>query len=128
MFVDGVTCNYCGKSAVLTTGQIIYPHREDLKFLKFWQCVSCDAYVGCHKNSKDYKPLGILANRELRQLRIKAHGLFDLSWRSGKITRDKAYQRLSQSMGIKKKDCHIGHFNIDQCEMALNVLIGKNKL
>jgi hypothetical protein len=36
-------------------------------------CVPCDAYVGTHKNSKDHKPLGFLANRGLREARKAAH-------------------------------------------------------
>lgn len=61
-----VVCDYCGADAKLVTGDVIYPHRHDLRARRFWQCVPCDAYVGTHANSLNHHPLGRLANAELR--------------------------------------------------------------
>ena len=59
---------------------------------KCYYCEPCNAYVGCHKNSR--KPLGTLANKELRELRIRTHEIFDPLWKSGKMTRSEAYKML----------------------------------
>lgn len=58
-------CSYCNNEAKLVSGNVIYPHRPDLAYLRFWQCAPCAAYVGCHKGTT--KPLGRIANAELRQ-------------------------------------------------------------
>ena len=47
--LKSVDCDYCQKPAELVTGATIYPHRNDLAHLRFWRCVPCEAYVGCHK-------------------------------------------------------------------------------
>lgn len=116
-------CPYCNKTAILTTGQIIYPHRSDLAHLRFWQCKPCDAYVGCHKNSKDYKPLGRLANTELREWKMKVHEVFDPLWKNNGISRDKAYQKLSQLLNLRKSDCHIGMFDVETCKRAVDLIM-----
>lgn len=58
-------CDYCNKDAELVGGDIIYPHRPDLYELKFYYCAVCEAWCGCHRGTT--KPLGRLANAELRQ-------------------------------------------------------------
>jgi len=113
-----INCNYCGKAAQLVTGDVIYPHREDLYSLKFYLCNSCDAYVGCHKNS-DAVPLGRLANAELRKAKSAAHAAFDPIWKSGKMTRNKAYELLAKSLRLDKKHCHIGMFDVETCEEVI---------
>lgn len=113
-----VNCDYCSKAAQLVTGDVIYPHRQDLYSLKFYLCNSCNAYVGCHKNS-DGAPLGRLANAELRKAKSAAHAAFDPIWKSGKMTRNKAYELLAKSLRLDKKHCHIGMFDIETCEEVI---------
>jgi len=76
-----VTWPYCRAAALLVSGAVLYPHREDLAELKFWQCEPCKAYVGCHRAGVGHgdgsKPLGTLANEELRRARNRAHAAFD---------------------------------------------------
>lgn len=120
----GVQCDYCGQPAQLVGGDAIYPHRPDLFRKKFWSCARCDAYVGCHpKAGKNGRgglgdgtvPLGRLADRQLRRAKSSAHTLFDPIWKSGQMPRKKAYAWLAEKMGIATTDCHIGMFNVDQC-------------
>lgn len=83
-------CSHCGGECRLTDGAEIYPHRQDLKVLRFWKCDPCDAYVGCHKpgmsdnNPKGDKPLGTAANAELRKLRQQVHGIVDPVWQNAR--------------------------------------------
>ena len=112
-------CEYCRKSAVLVNGEKIYPHRTDLYKLNFWLCEDCGAYVGCHKGT--ITPLGRLANAELRKAKSAAHNSFDPKWRNRSMSRDQAYDWLSRKLGIDKKDCHIGMFDVDMCNKVIEV-------
>lgn len=105
-------CDYCGQPAQHVSGDIVYPHRHDLYSKKFYMCVPCDAYVGCHA---DGKPLGRLANHSLRTAKMRAHVVFDSLWQSGRMTRHAAYKWLSHAMDLPKEQTHIGMFDIGQC-------------
>lgn len=112
-------CPYCGKESELVTGRVIYPHRSDLYHLWFYRCAPCDAYEGCHPGSK--RPLGRLANRELRQARMAAHRAFDPIWKSKEMNRSQAYAWLASRLGIEIEDCHIGMFDVSKCEQVVVV-------
>lgn len=115
-------CHYCNKEAELVLGNEIYPSLKHLHNRFFYLCKSCDAYVGCHAHTS--KPMGILANKELRQAKIKAHSAFDATWRGGspKPSRKAAYKMLANKLGINSKDCHIGMFNLEMCNKVIEVL------
>lgn len=63
-----------------------------------------------------------MANEELRQLRMKCHRVFDVKWKSGKMTRNKAYKWLQNKMNLSSEDAHIGRFNKTQCIQLLKIL------
>lgn len=107
-------CPYCGAESKKVTGKEVYPHRPDLYSKTFYMCKPCDAYVGCHPGTS--KALGRLANAELRAAKSAAHRMFDLIWRDGSMSRGAAYSWLAEQLGIDKKDCHIGMFDVDMCE------------
>lgn len=118
-------CDYCGNPAKLVTGEAIYPHRPDLYHLHFWQCEPCGAYVGCHKkeggNGDGTKPLGRLANAELRAAKQRAHAAFDPIWRERRMRRHEAYGWLAAKLGISKADCHIGWMDDEQLRRVVTV-------
>jgi hypothetical protein len=113
-------CPYCHNRSKQVTGEAIYPHREDLFNLTFYSCDPCGAYVGCHGTSN--KPLGRLANAQLRQAKSAAHRAFDPLWRNKIMTRQKAYKWLAQSLQINGKNCHIGMFDVKQCEKVIELV------
>jgi zinc-finger-containing domain len=122
-----VICHYCGNPAELVDSEAVYPSGAD--YGPLWLCRPCGAYVGTHKNSKDHKPLGRLANAELRGMRKAAHRAFDPLWRS-KMERDKmtknaaraaAYRWLADQLELDKRACHIGDFDLDQCRKVVEV-------
>lgn len=112
-----VNCDYCGEQALLVSGEVIYPSRSDLGNLWFYQCKPCNAYVGSHKGSN--KPLGRLANKELRKAKMAAHRSFDYIWTSEKMKRAKAYSWLAKQLGIPASECHIGMFDVDTCNKVV---------
>ena len=111
-------CPYCDHESEKVTGKAIYRHRPDLYSKTFYFCSTCDAYVGC--NSGTNKPLGRLADAELRKAKNEAHRAFDPLWRDNEnLTRSKAYRWLSEKLGIDKRDCHIGMFDVDTCRRVV---------
>lgn len=116
---SGVKCPYCDGFAEPCGGDVIYPHRPDLYAKNFYICVPCDAYVGCHPGTT--KPLGRLANAELRAAKSDAHVYFDLIWQSGELTRTEAYAWLAEQLSITTDQCHIGMFDVDMCKRVNDV-------
>lgn len=117
-----IRCDYCKQPTQLVSGLKIYPHRPDLKGLRFWSCDPCGAYVGCHKTSPKHAPLGRLANAELRAWKQRAHSNFDPLWQFGRMRRREAYQWLAREMKIDFKSCHIGKFNVQQCKDVVQIV------
>jgi hypothetical protein len=118
-----ITCPYCQQPAMLVDGSVIYPHRSDLATKHFWYCADDEAWVGCHRDTT--KPLGRLADAELRQAKQDAHVAFDQLWRAttpaGSFDRSGAYAWLAQELGIRREDCHIGMFDVAQCQRVVEV-------
>jgi len=108
---------YCKGRALLVGGLKIYPHRQDLKDKKFYLCGPCNAYVGCHPGTTN--ALGRLANAELREAKMAAHAAFDPIWKTGQKKRGGAYAWLCDQLGIEKKDCHIGMFDVEMCKRVV---------
>lgn len=118
-------CPYCKSVPRLVNGLAIYRGRPDLKELNFWQCEPCDAYVGCHKAGNGFgdgtRPMGTLANAELRAARNRAHAAFDPLWRSGEMGRRKAYAWLGDQLGLPVKRVHIAEFDLATCSRVVSV-------
>jgi hypothetical protein len=83
--------------AELVKGDIIYPHRKDLYELNFYQCPTCNNYVGTHKGTD--KPLGHIVTKEIKQLRIKIHNFLDPIWKNGRMKRKDLYKKISDKLG-----------------------------
>ena len=102
-------CPYCSKKAKWCENSEIYGKNYGKSYMCYY-CEPCDAYVGCHNNTK--KPLGTMANQELRVMRIHAHKLIDKAWRQGDKTRKEVYKKLEEKYG---KEIHIGEGNKEMC-------------
>lgn len=121
-----MTCPYCGKNVLLRDSSVIYNGKS---YGMAWVCSgypTCDAYVGCHRATN--KPLGRLANKELRTAKMAAHKAFDVRWKGKtdeKLTRNQirqnAYAWLARTLGIRFKDCHIGEMDVAMCWRVVEV-------
>ncbi len=118
-----VHCDYCGEEAMLKDDTFVYRGRSYGGKVWVCQCQPGWSWVGCHKHGEGNKPLGRLANKELRQWKIKAHEYFDPIWKENnkRYARKKAYQWLSRKMDIPFSECHIGMFDVDQCKKAVEL-------
>lgn len=113
-----IDCPYCGGQATLQSSKRIYKRYDHGEI---YICENhgrlCDAYVFCHKG--DNLPLGTLANRTTQIARSEAHSKVDRLWRDNGWNRGDAYKMLSDLMGLKREECHIGLFNEEQCYHAI---------
>ena len=110
-----VVCPYCESESELVRSSEVYAKDYGWIYL----CRPCKAWVGCHGNGK--KPLGRLANSELRKWKMTAHGAFDHIWKSRKMRRGQAYGWLAEQLGIDNKDCHVGMFDVETCKRVVDV-------
>lgn len=124
---DPKECPYCKSSVNLADSALVYHGRS---YGSVWICSqfpNCDAYVGCHKGTT--KPLGRLANKELRDAKMEAHKYFDSMWyrriaisKCGKrAARMRGYYWLSQKLGIHKSECHIGMMDLETCRRVVQI-------
>jgi hypothetical protein len=76
------------------------------------------------------KVLGRLANKELRQMKQKAHAEFDPIWQAKAETassknrwhaRNAGYKWLAQQIGITREKCHIGMFDVATCRRVIEI-------
>lgn len=108
-------CNCCRESEVeLVDGSVIYPNRPDLYHLKFYRCLECGGYVGCHKGS--IRPLGVIPSAEIRNARNHIHALLDPLWRAKKWGKCRGwwYHSIAKKLGIE--EYHTGWTrSIEEC-------------
>lgn len=118
-----VYCDYCGRETEYVDSKVIYGK----SYGKIYLCRNCMAYVGVHKGTD--KPLGRLANAELRNWKKAAHAVFDPLWKYGRFRghRNAAYAWLAQKMGLPVEKTHIGMFDVGQCRKAIEIIEKKRK-
>jgi len=116
-----ILCPYCGKEALWVSNEKVYGKRYGKSYMCYY-CPTDEAYVGCHNNTR--KPLGTMANKELRDWRIKAHAKIDPLWRTGSdktnrnYRRKKLYQRLKELFG---HEVHVGESDIEMCKKIIEI-------
>lgn len=108
-----VACPYCGNAAEWVNNEVIYGKRYGASW-KAYYCEPCDAYVGCHENTR--RPKGTLANKETREWRIKAHDALDPFWKTKRVPRGKLYADIARDLG---REIHIGECNPEQCREVI---------
>lgn len=113
-----VCCPYCGRQAEFVDSKVVYGKSYGMIYL----CRNCMAYVGVHKGTD--KPLGRLANAELRYWKKAAHAAFDPLWQYGffKGRRKAAYRWLAKKMDLPLEETHIGMFDVSQCKRVIKIL------
>lgn len=113
-------CNLCGGKVIYTSNSAIYGREYGSG--KCYLCTNCGAYVGTHK-PRPKEALGLLANKEMREMKVKCHSLFDERWKNKKHkSRRKAYEQLANQLNIPVSDCHFGHFDMGMLNKAYEIL------
>lgn len=125
-----VVCPYCNNTAVFISSAVVY---MGIDFGMIYLCRPCSAYVGVHRGTD--KPLGTLANAELRSWRKRAHEAFDPLWKRKLMirraqrgpeyrqfwARNAGYHWLSSELGIPRDQCHIGLMNVEMCKRVIEI-------
>jgi hypothetical protein len=117
-------CPYCGRVSVYCASSAhIYQGRD---FGPVYDCRPCDAYVGADP-APSRRPKGRLANKSLRQLKVRAHGVFNALYAPGGPHRSRggSYQWLAEAMQLRPVEAHIGLFDEQQCEAVIRLATDK---
>jgi hypothetical protein len=105
---------HCGTRAMLRPASVIHGNKAKEKYLYICsRYPACDSYVGVHK--KTLKPLGTLADKELRAKRIQAHQIFNRLWESGLMKKWQAYKWMAGKFGLNNQQAHIAKFSNYMC-------------
>lgn len=112
-------CPYCGAGVSLANSIRVYGADYGLLYLCD-RYPACDAYVGAHRGTD--RPLGTLANAELRSWRNRAHAAFDPLWRDGAMTRKAAYRLMCELLGIERREAHIAMFDVERCKQLIEAI------
>ena len=115
-------CNICGGSVEYVSNATIYGREYGSG--RCYLCTDCRAYVGTHK-TQPRNALGILADAEMRDWKIKCHELFDPLWNGDRKARNELYGWLAEKLGIDHADCHFGYFDMPMLERAYEILTSK---
>lgn len=110
-------CPFCGNKVIYTSNSLVYG--KEYRNGKCYLCKNCYAYTGVHTGTDI--AVGILANKEMRNLKIQCHDIFDKLWTNNK-ERNQLYKKLAERMNIDRKHCHFGHFDIKELQKALEIL------
>lgn len=81
-------------------------------------CGNCGASVGCHIDT--YNPLGKMASGSLRKLRSIAHESFDKIWKSGFMTRQRAYEWIAKEL-LVIEEFHLSNCTHSQLLQVINI-------
>lgn len=112
-------CPYCNREAIWCENKEVYGRNYGKSYM-MWLCKPCDAYVGCHNNTKE--PLGRLANEDLRKMRRKVHIKIDPFWKDGKYHRGQVYKTISDILGFQ---FHAGDSTKKICVKVLSIDLEK---
>lgn len=118
-----IHCDYCGGLTEYVDSSVIYGKSYGMIYL----CRPCRAYVGVHRSTN--KPLGRLADAELREWKKRAHAAFDPVWQTGPFhrRRNDAYAWLAQKMGLPQEKTHIGMFDVHQCKQVVQIMYDERR-
>ena len=119
-------CPYCGKESEWLPDIRVY--RKSYGGYVY-ACIPCDAHTGCHRQGDHREAKGSLANKELRQLRCRAHAMFDGLWLAAaekngwtkKRARKAAYRWLQDSMRKSEEESHIGEMREDDIKRLIRL-------
>lgn len=117
-----IQCPYCYANASLRPASVVYGsnRRSRGKFLYIcdrWP--ACDAYVSAHDGN--HRPMGTLANGDLRHKRILAHRALQQLQQSRHMEKWEVYIWLQAKLGLNTQQAHIGQFSEWMCDEVIRL-------
>lgn len=117
-----VICPYCGAKAQYRPANIIFGKKPEFTGRHYYICSNwpkCDAYVAAHQADK--RPMGSLANGDLRHKRLVAHRELNKLQHTSGMSKWAVYVWLAAKMGLTSEQAHIGKFTEQQCDQAIRL-------
>lgn len=118
-YYNRMRCPYCGSPVIFRSSEGII--KGNPKKVKLYVCLrypACNAYVRVHEGTRI--PVGELATPELRSLRRQAHLYFDQLYLSGLMSKQVAYQWLSDITCTPPNRAHIGYLREYNCQLVID--------
>lgn len=115
---SNMRCPYCGSTVVYKSGKEMF--KSCPEGVNYYVCTNypeCDTFIKTMPNSN--KPIGTLANKELRMLRRDAHSYFNQLYLSGAMSKEEAYLWLANTLGCPKREAHIGQLREYSCKLII---------
>lgn len=115
-------CPYCGAPAICRPASIVYgsetiDRKSYLYLCSRWP--ACDAYVSAHK--KDHRPMGTMANGDLRHKRILAHRALQKLQKERHMDKWAVYVWLQAKFNLDKRQAHIAMFSEQMCDQVISL-------
>ena len=117
-----LNCPYCGAPAVCRPASAVYGNTLRQKGSYLYLCSrypACDAYVSAHK--KDRRPMGTLADGNLRHKRILAHRALENLRRERRMEKWAVYVWLQGKLKLEPEQAHIGMFPEQMCDQVISL-------
>ncbi len=112
-------CPYCGSTVIYRSAEGIYvDNRNNTMLYVCKNYPECDAYVRVHAGTRI--PVGSLANRKLRTMRMQAHEYFDQLYQSNLMSKRDAYRWLAYLIDAPISEAHIGHLSEYYCRIVID--------
>lgn len=119
-------CSNCNSENIRYTSNAEIYHGKQYGNGYCYLCDNCGASVGVH-DTKSKKPLGRFATRELKDLKMSCHKIFDKYWKSRNFKRTDCYGYLADKLGLMLRETHFGWFDKEYLLKALEVLRNTNE-
>ena len=117
-----IKCPYCHANASLRPASTVYGcgRRSQGKYIYLcdrWP--ASDAYVSAH--SRTHRPMGTLANGDLRHKRILAHRALEHLQKIRHMEKWEVYIWLQSKLGLNDRQAHIGMFSDGMCDEVIRL-------
>ena len=117
-----IHCPYCGSLATLRPASVIHGLSDISAGTYLYVCrrwPACDAYVSAH--GRTHRPMGTLANGDLRHKRILAHRALEQLQQSRHMEKWEVYIWLQAKLGLDERQAHIGQFSEWMCDEVVRL-------
>lgn len=117
-----MNCPYCGAPVVCRPASTVYRNALRQKGSYLYLCSrypACDAYVSAHK--KDRRPMGTLADGNLRHKRILAHRALEKLRQERHMEKWAVYVWLQGKLKMEPEQVHIGMFSEQMCDQVISL-------
>lgn len=116
MMTHNLTCPECGSPMTLrVTSKFKTKDGQPRKFYGCSRWPKCDATHSAHPNGE---PMGVPADKETKEWRIKAHAAFDLWIEKEGMMKSDAYPLLAEYC-FQVREVHIGEMDIAACRKVI---------